>query len=127
MKTIRVMLIDNNASFLQLASDYLKSSQDIAVVGTALNSHDALSQASDLLPDVVLLDIRMSNQNGLEILPQLRMILPYSAIIILSMYDLDVYRDAAQKAGAVGYVLKKNMVAELLPVVRRAINDNKRE
>ncbi|MBL7164426.1 MAG: response regulator transcription factor [Anaerolineales bacterium] len=123
MATIRVLLIDNNANFLELASDYLGSGEDVVVVGTALNYREALAQVSKLMPDVALLDIRMPSMNGLELLPRLRAMMPDLVIIILTMYDLDVYREAARNAGARGFVSKRNLVDDLLPAILRVKGD----
>ncbi len=125
MKPIRVLLIDNNATFLELTSGFLRNHEDIDIVGTALNYDDAMSKATELTPDAVLLDIRMPNTNGLQLLPHLRSLLPNSAIIILSLYDLDVYREAAENASADGYVLKKNLVADLLPTIRQTVGERR--
>lgn len=125
MKPIRVLLIDNNATFLELTSGFLRNHEDIDIVGTALNYDDALSKATELTPDAILLDIRMPNTNGLQLLPHLRSLLPKSAIIILSLYDLDVYREAAENASADGYVLKKNLVADLLPTIRQTVGERR--
>jgi DNA-binding NarL/FixJ family response regulator len=123
MNPIRILLIDNNIGFLELVSDFLGSHEEVVVTGWAINEHDAVAQVVRQQPDVILLDIRMGDLSGLDLLPQLRRKKMDLAIIILTMYDLDVYRQAARERGADGYVIKKDIMIDLLPAIRAAMKN----
>ena len=83
-------------------------------IGEASDGEEAISKARDLNPDLVLMDVRMGGMNGLNATQQLKDEYPQMAIIILSAYDLQEYREAARIRGASGYVVKMNMAEELL-------------
>ena len=94
---------------------------EINVVGEANDGVEAISKARDLEPDLVLMDVRMAGMNGLSATQQLKDEYPQMAIIILSTYDLQEYREAARARGASGYVVKMHMAEELLPTIHRAM------
>ena len=93
---------------------------DIDVVGEALNGRDALSMARDIRPDVMVLDISMPGMSGIEAVPLIKKAAPETAIVILSMHDVEAYIIQALQAGVVGYVLKTEPATHLLQAVRLA-------
>jgi DNA-binding NarL/FixJ family response regulator len=118
---IRLLLVDDNVTFLQIASLFLGQYADLCIVGTGHNGREALDLAATLHPDVVLLDISMEGVNGLEALPHLRQAFPSMGIIVLTQHNLEGYREAALAAGADGFVVKRSLVSDLLPAIRRAV------
>ncbi len=72
---------------------------------------------------MILMDVRMGGMNGLNATQRLKDELPEVAIIILSKYDLYEYREVAKIRGADGYVVKMNMVEELLPTIRQVMSN----
>lgn len=121
MEPYRLLLIDDNNSFLDLTRNFFRRFEDFDVVGVTQSADRALEIAQELDPDLIMLDIQFPETNGLEILPSLRRTLPNTSIIMLTMYNLDAYREAAREAGADAYVLKKNMATDLLPAIRQAM------
>lgn len=115
----RVLLIDDNRTFLKHARRFLSKFDGIKVVGGLVDPTRALTVARVLAPDVFVIDLTMPGISGLELVPQLRQTCPLARIIILSSHDEAEYRDAALKAGAHAFVQKSRM-AEDLP---RAISD----
>lgn len=69
-------------------------------------------------PDVVVMDIAMAGLNGLEATRRISQIMPETKIIILTIYDIDEYRDAAINSGAFGFILKKSMRDNLIQTIR---------
>ena len=114
---IRVVLIDDNETFLRVASRFLAQEDRLQVDGAFRSAAGHLRQIEDLAPDVILLDYAMGDLNGLDALPKLRAIAPAAKIIMLTMHDQDHYRKLAQERGAAGYVAKDAMVDTLLPVL----------
>jgi DNA-binding NarL/FixJ family response regulator len=119
MDRISLLLVDDNPTFLEMATRFLQGHEDLAVVGTARGGEEALKQARDLHPDVVLLDLAMPKLNGLGVIPHLRSTLPDMGIIVLTLLDASAYRQAALDAGADDFVSKTALVADLLPAIRR--------
>jgi DNA-binding NarL/FixJ family response regulator len=120
---IKTLIVDDNPGFLKRVRDFLATSEHLEVIGEASDGEEAVSKALDLKPDMVLMDVRMGGMNGLNATQQIKDELPEVAIIILSKYDLHEYREGAKIRGASGYVVKMNMVEELLPTIRRVMLD----
>jgi DNA-binding NarL/FixJ family response regulator len=117
---ISVLMIDDNLTFLRIATRFLDAYDDVVVVGTVSEGEIALAQAHALQPDVVLVDTAMSSlQEGLKFIPQLRAVLPRVGIIALTLIGTDGYRQAVLEAGADDFVPKAAMGADLLSAIRR--------
>ena len=119
---IRIMLIDDNPTFLRVATDFLRRYDDLSVVGAVGGGEEALAQLLDVEPHVVLLDLAMPGLSGLETIPRLRALMPHLGIVILTMLDDDTYRRAVLAAGADDYVRKASMYTDLLPAIRQAVS-----
>jgi len=118
---IRTLIVDDNPNFLRRVRDFLATHEQLEFIGEASDGEEAVSKALDLKPDMVLMDVRMGGMNGLNATQRLKDELPEVTIIILSTYDLHEYREAARIRGASGYVVKMEMVEELLPTIRRVM------
>jgi DNA-binding NarL/FixJ family response regulator len=121
LKPIRVLLVDDNATFLRIAARFLREHCDdeLEVVGVLHGGKIAVEEAPTLRPQVILLDLAMSDLHGLEAIPLLRAELPEVGIIALTLLDAEAYRPAALAAGADDFVGKATMSADLLPAIRR--------
>jgi DNA-binding NarL/FixJ family response regulator len=121
MGAITVLLIDNNPGFLRILTSFLEryGRGHVIVAGTALGGKDGLTKAYRLRPQVVLVDLGMSDLHGLEAIPQLRSMLPDAGIIALTLLDSGSYRDAALAAGADDFVSKVGLDTDLLPAIFR--------
>lgn len=120
---INILIVDDNPDFCKRVRDFLEDCPEIKVLGEVNSGEKAISKTRDLKPDLVLMDVRMSGMNGLDATQQLHDEFPSPAIIILSAYDLNEYREAARVRGAKGYVVKMNMAEELLPTIQRVMAD----
>ena len=96
----------------------LDGQEDIEVVGEAGTAKDAIFRARALKPDVILLDVVMPGESGIEVLPKLLKESPETKVLILSMQDDPSYVREAFAAGANGYVLKEAADAEVVSAVR---------
>jgi two-component system response regulator NreC len=116
--SIRVLIVDDHAVVRSGLRLLLEQEDDLQPVGEAGNARDAVFQARVLKPDVILLDVVMPEQSGLEVLPQLKHENPEARVLILSMQDDPRYVREAFAAGASGYVLKEAADAEVVAAVR---------
>jgi len=120
MKPISVLLVDDNPKFLHFATRFLEAHNDVVVVGTATGCDEAIIQAKDLRPQVMLLDLAVPDlSSSLEAIPRLRGMLPEMGIIAVTMFDTDGYRQAALKAGADDFIPKRTIDTDLLPAIWR--------
>ena len=118
MDEIRVLVVDDHYFFRQGVIQTLSQEPDITVVGEADCAVVALEKALALLPDVVLLDIKLPDESGLAVASRLHRDCPYSKIIMLTvMEDHDTLLQAI-KEGARGYLLKGTSADELISVIR---------
>jgi two-component system, NarL family, response regulator NreC len=116
--SIRVLIVDDHAVVRSGLRLLLAAEEDIEPVGEAGSARDAIFQARALKPDVILLDIVMPEQTGLDVLPQLMHESPDVKVLILSMQDEPRYVREAFAAGASGYVLKEAADNEVVAAVR---------
>jgi DNA-binding NarL/FixJ family response regulator len=117
---IRVLLADDQALVRGGLRALLDARDDMEVVGEAADGHQALDLASSLLPDVILMDIRMPGLDGLEATRQIAADprLAGTRIVILTTFDLDEYLFDALRYGASGFLLKDAQPADLVNAVR---------
>jgi DNA-binding NarL/FixJ family response regulator len=115
---IRVLLADDQTLVRDGFRSIIEREDDIEVVGEAADGLEAVERARKLRPDVVLMDIRMPNLDGLEAARRLLADPSPSRILILTTFDLDEYVYAALTAGASGFLLKDVRSGELTEAIR---------
>lgn len=115
---ISVVLVDDHAVVRSGIRLLLERQDDIEVVGEAGNAKDALFRARALKPDVILLDVVMPGESGIDVLPRLLEESPETKVLVLSMQDDPSYVREAFAAGAQGYVLKEAADEEVVSAVR---------
>lgn len=106
MNAIRVLIVDDHPIVRQGIRSVLANHADIQVVGEAESASTLFAIADSLRPDVLLLDIRLPGQSGIEITQRLKQEYPNIKVIILTTYDDEEYLFGALRAGAEGFLLK---------------------
>jgi two-component system, NarL family, response regulator NreC len=114
----RVLIVDDHAVVRSGLKLVLEADEGIEPVGEAGTARDAIFEARALQPDVILLDVVMPDQSGLEIIPTLLHENPDTKILVLSMQDDPRYVREAFDAGASGYVLKEAADSDVVAAVR---------
>ncbi|RJP27459.1 MAG: DNA-binding response regulator [Actinobacteria bacterium] len=117
---IRVLLADDHAILREGLASLIEKQPDIAVVGEAGDGSECLEKAAALVPDVVVLDIKLPGMSGIEVCRQLKSSYPLMKVIMLSMYEEYEYINRALQVGADGYLLKKVASSELVNAIRKA-------
>ncbi len=115
---IRILIVDDHAVVRAGIRLLLAQEDDLEPVGEAGSGREAVFQARALKPDVILMDVVMPDQTGLEVLPTLLHERPETKVLLLSMQDDPRYVREAFAAGASGYVLKEAADAEVVAAVR---------
>jgi two-component system, NarL family, response regulator NreC len=115
---ISVVVVDDHAVVRSGLRLLLEKQEDIEVVGEAGNAKDAIFRARALRPDVMLLDVVMPGESGIDVLPQLQKESPDTKVLVLSMQDDPSYVREAFGAGASGYVLKEAADEEVVSAIR---------
>jgi DNA-binding NarL/FixJ family response regulator len=116
--TIRVLIADDQMMVREGFSVLLGAMPDIEVVGEAVNGRDAVERVRELAPDVVLMDIRMPELNGIEATREIVAADGAAKVLVLTTFDLDEYVYQALRAGASGFLLKDASARQLADGVR---------
>jgi two-component system, NarL family, response regulator NreC len=120
--SVRVLIVDDHAVVRSGLRLVLEAEEDVEPVGEAGTARDAIFQNRSLKPDVILLDVVMPDQSGLDIIPTLLHERPEAKVLVLSMQDDPQYVKQAFAAGASGYVLKEAADTEVVAAVREVAN-----
>jgi two-component system response regulator NreC len=116
--SVRVLIVDDHAVVRAGLAMLVNAEDDLKAVGEAGSAHDAIFEARTTKPDVVLMDVMMPGQSGIDVVPQLLHELPEAKVLVLSMQDDPRYVREAFEAGASGYVLKEAADIELVAAIR---------
>ena len=115
---IHILLADDHAVVRQGFKMILAAQPDMEIVGEAGNGREALDLASQLQPDVIVMDVAMPELNGIEATRRVADVSPRSRVLALSMHKDSVYVREILRAGARGYLLKDSIASDLLAAVR---------
>jgi DNA-binding NarL/FixJ family response regulator len=114
---VRVLIADDHRLFAEALRAILDADPRIEVIGLAESGQDAVRQAAELEPDLILMDISMPGLDGVQATRQIRKRRPTAKILIVSGSDARQDFDAARTAGAAGYVTKDRIAAELIDTI----------
>lgn len=115
---IRVLLVDDQSIIRQGLKVLLELEPDLEIVGDASNGQLAIQQATDLQPDVILMDIRMPEMDGVAATRFICQRFPAIKVLVLTTFDDDQYVAEAMRVGASGYLLKDTPSEELAAAIR---------
>lgn len=121
MSKISVLIADDHALVREGIAALLRLYDDIEIVGEASDGIEAIKRVSEVMPDVVLMDIGMPKLGGLEATVEIKKTCPDVKIIVLTQYNDREYVSRFLKAGISGYLLKKAVGSELINAIR-AVN-----
>jgi two-component system response regulator NreC len=122
--SIRVLIVDDQAVFRAGLRLLIDAEADLEPVGDAGNIPDAVVQAHALDPDVILLDVAMPDQSGLDGVSTLLHERPETRVLVLSMHDDPLYVRQAFSVGASGYILKDTADTEVVAAIREVAGGN---
>jgi two-component system, NarL family, response regulator NreC len=125
MPKLRILLADDHETVREGLKSILNAQDDMEVIGEATDGRTALSQARDLLPDVVVMDVSMPRFNGLKATEAVLECCPQVKVLVLTRHVDDGYLQQLLRAGASGYVLKQSRAAELLQGIRAVARGGK--
>src|SRR6266849_2276858 len=117
----RVFLVDDHPLVREGLANLVNHQDDLTVCGEAEDSGGATTGIEKTTPDVALIDISLKNESGLELVKNLESKFPNVALIVLSMHDEALYAERALRAGARGYVMKRETSKSVLTCIRRVL------
>ena len=121
MKTWRIALVDDHPMFRDGLRGRLSIESDLEIVGEADDLPSALKLADELEPDLLIVDVSLGDGSGIDLVKRLRARGSDVRVLVLSMYEEELYADRALKAGAQGYVTKHASSETIIEAVRRVL------
>jgi len=109
-----VLIVDDHPLFREGLKSLLARHSSFEVIGEAGNGNDGLKKAKKLMPDLVVMDISLPDQSGIEVTSKIRSLLPETRVIVLSMHTKIDYITEAFRQGATGYVVKESATEKLM-------------
>jgi len=122
-KSLRILLCDDNDNFRKLLTEYVNSIPGAQVVGEAFDGVDVIDKTEKLDPDLVLMDLSMPNQSGLDATKTIKDKWPDKAVIILTLYEDSVYKELADEFNADGFIAKSSIKAQLPVLIKSRLKD----
>lgn len=118
----QVFVVDDHPSICSAIADAIRTTRDMEVSGSAHTVADGFSQIEAKKPDVAILDISLEDGHGLDLVENIGAQVPNVQLIVFSMYNERLYAERAIRAGASGYLMKKESVGRLLEAIRTVMD-----
>jgi DNA-binding NarL/FixJ family response regulator len=117
----KILLVDDHPLVREWLTNLINEEPDFEVCGSAGNTHEALGLIGTLLPRIVVVDISLDGSSGLELIKDVKAAHPKVDMIVLSMHDEMLYAERAMRAGAAGYVMKREATDKVLEAIRAVL------
>src|SRR5579872_3785320 len=117
-----VFLVEDNPLVREWLRNLISRQSDLEICGDAPSASEALEKIALRQPDVVIVDISLDGTSGLNFIDQLRSSYPAVATIVLSMHEESVYAERALRAGARGYVMKRDATGKIVEAIRQVLS-----
>ena len=118
----RIVIVDDHPLFRKGLQEMIHSDATFAVCGEAGNAAEGMDVVREIHPDLVIVDLSLPGANGIELIKNIRAELPKLPILVLSMHDESLYALRALRAGADGYVMKHEAMANVIQAIREVFN-----
>jgi DNA-binding NarL/FixJ family response regulator len=118
----RVLVVDDHPLYRQGVIQLINRQRDVACCGEAATAADTCRAVASSKPDLAILDVRLGQEDGLELIKVLRAQFPAVRILVLSSYEEEIYAERALRAGAKGYLMKEEATEQVLVAVRAILN-----
>jgi DNA-binding NarL/FixJ family response regulator len=124
-KKYRIVIAEDHTLFRQGLKALLSLEEDFAVVGEAVDGHEAIQRAKELKPDLILLDISMPRVDGMTAIKEIKRVCPEAKILVLTVHKTEEHVLETLKSGASGYVLKDASHEEFLLAMKSVLQDKR--
>ncbi len=122
-KSVKILLCDDNDNFRQLLTQYIQAMPGVEVVGEAIDGVDVIEKTELLDPDLVLMDLSMPNQSGLDATKTIKERWPEKSVIILTLYEDSVYKELADEFNADGFIAKSSIKTQLPLLIQEKVRN----
>lgn len=118
----RILIVDDHPMMRDGLRQLIGAQSDMEVCGEADDAALALEKADDLKPDLAVVDISLRTSNGLELIKDIHIRAPHTAVLVLSMHDEALYAERVLRAGGRGYIMKQEGGMRIIEGIRRILN-----
>jgi DNA-binding NarL/FixJ family response regulator len=117
----KIFLVDDHPLVREWLTNLINQQPDLVVCGETESAPHALQAIAALKPDVAIVDISLKNSSGIELIKNLKQCEPNVAVLVLSMHDESHYAERALRAGAKGYIMKRETTKKVIDAIRRVL------
>lgn len=117
----KIFLVDDHPLVREWLTNLIHQQPDFSVCGEAETAPEALEAISKLKPEVAIVDISLKSGSGIELIKNLKTVQPRVAVIVLSMHDEDLYAERVLRAGARGYIMKRETAKKVIAAIRQVL------
>jgi DNA-binding NarL/FixJ family response regulator len=117
----KIILVDDHPLVREWLTNLIHQQPDLAVCGEAETAPAALQTIEATKPDVAIVDISLKDSSGIELIKNIKVSHPRLAVIVLSMHDERLYAERALRAGARGYIMKRETAKKVITAIRRVL------
>ncbi len=118
---IKIFLVDDHPLVREWLTNLIRQQPDLAVCGEAEDAPHALREIAAAKPDVAIVDISLKQGSGIELIKDLKALDPNLAVLVLSMHDEQLYAERALRAGARGYIMKRETAKKIILAIRQML------
>ncbi|MGZ8899095.1 MAG: response regulator [Limisphaerales bacterium] len=115
----RILIVDDHPMMRDGLRQLIANEPDLEVVGEAGDANEALDEAEKLKPDLAIVDITLRSSNGLDLIKDLQIRAPRTAVLVLSMHDESLYAERVLRAGGRGYIMKQEGGKRIIEGIRQ--------
>ncbi len=117
----KILLVDDHPLVREWLANLINQQKDLQICGEAANSSEALELTGTLKPDIVIVDISLEGGSGIELIKNIKVLYPGVLMIVLSMHDETLYAERALRAGARGYIMKREATKKVLQAIHNVL------
>jgi DNA-binding NarL/FixJ family response regulator len=120
-KKIKILLVDDHPLVREGLVNLIGQQSDFEICGEAANERQAMELIGTVQPDVAIVDITLENGSGIELVKSIKSLYPTIAVLVLSMHDELLYAERALRAGARGYIMKREAARKIIEGIRHVL------
>ena len=122
MEKIKILIVDDNFRFIKSAINFISLHDEMDVIGGAISGDIAMEMIHENKPDIVLLDLSLPNESGIDILKFIKTPPDHPKVVIVSIEEDKFYKDLSIESGADGYVSKSEFGEKIIPLIHCLFN-----
>jgi len=120
----KIFLVDDHPLVREWLANLIEKNLDLTVCGESEDAPTALKAIAELKPDLAIIDLSLGTSSGIDLIQSIRSLFPAVAMIVLSTHDERVYAERAIRAGARGYVMKRESTKKIIEAIHEVLNGN---